>query len=392
VSASSESPSVRSTSSVARWLTVIVVAVACIALGPWIGYVRAWMRDAFPGRFGAIVNSLVAVLVLTASLAAIVRIREARKRRYVYLALALGVALVSARMTATASANQNAVERFHFIEYGVVTWLCYRAALREALGRATKPIVDASVLIVPVLMATMAGTVDEWFQWFVPERVGEWRDVLLNFSAIGAGILFSLGVEPPVAFSRTWFPGSRRRIALAALAAWLVIAAFVTTVHLGTMVDDEKAGRFRSRYDAAQLGALAADRTARWRVEPPPATPPRFSREDQYLSEGLWHVQARNKAWEADIGRAWLENRILEAYFDPVLDVRTNVVPVSRWPAEQRRDAESRAAQLGAIPSESRAEPLPIYAWPRSIYWSVVGLIAGILFWIARRGDRGPSL
>jgi len=362
-----------------RWLVVFVVAAACIALGPWIGYVRSWMRDAFPGRFGTIVNVLVGMLVLAACLAAIARIREVRRRRYTFLALALGTALVSAQMTSSSSANQNAVERFHFIEYGIVTWLCYRAALRDAIGRARTAVVDVSVLLVPVLIALVVGAIDEWFQWFVPERVGEWRDVFLNFTAIAAGLFFSLGVESPVAFTRTWQPGSQRRLAIAAMAAVAVLAAFIGTVHLGTIVDDERAGRFRSRYDASELRSLAADRAARWKAAPPPVTMPRFAREDQYLSEGLWHVQARNRAWGADIGRAWLENRILEEYFDPVLDVRLGPGPINRWPAAQRLDAETRAAQLGKLPRDSQAEPLPIYAWPRPAYWTAVLIILALL-------------
>jgi hypothetical protein len=231
----------------------------------------------------------------------------------------------------------------------------------------------------------VVGTADEWFQWFVPERVGEWRDIVLNVTAIGAGLLFSLGVERPAEFTRTWQPGSRRRLAIAALAAFIAIAAFIGTVHLGTIVTDERVGRFRSRYDAPELAALAADRAARWKVDPPPATLRRFAREDQYLSEGLWHVRARNAAWETDVGRAWLENRILEAYFDPVLDVRTGVQPVNRWPAAQRLDAETRAARLDSVPFDSRAEPLPIYAWPGGVYWTVVAAIAALLAWMAFR-------
>ena len=44
-------------------------------------------------------------------------------------------------------------------------------------------------------------TVDEWFQWFVPARVGEMRDVFMDGIAIGCGLLFSLGVAPPGRFS-----------------------------------------------------------------------------------------------------------------------------------------------------------------------------------------------
>ena len=58
---------------------------------------------------------------------------------------------------------------------------------------------------------------------------------------------------------------------------------------------DPAIGVFRSRYTASELLANAADRAERWRTAPL-TTLRHYSREDQYMSEGLWHVQARNEA------------------------------------------------------------------------------------------------
>ena len=64
----------------------------------------------------------------------------------------------------------------------------------------------------------------------------------------------------------------------------------------------------------------------------------RLGREDHYLTEGLWHVQRRNQAWDsADAAAAWRENRILEKFYAPVLDTPTYAGPTGhRWPAAQR--------------------------------------------------------
>ena len=91
------------------------------------------------------------------------------------------------------------------------------------------------------------------------------------------------------------------------------------------------------------MSALARDRAERWRRNPP-VTVRRFSAEDQYLSEGLWHVQRRNMAWdEGRIGEAWRENLILERFFAPVLDAPTYAgAGGQRWSPEHRADAASR--------------------------------------------------
>ena len=89
------------------------------------------------------------------------------------------------------------MERFHFIEYGLITFLFYRA---------WRPLEDPSIVILPALAALLVGTADEWLQWFIPNRVGELNDIFLNGIAIACGLVFSLGADPPDAFRRTLRP------------------------------------------------------------------------------------------------------------------------------------------------------------------------------------------
>ena len=90
----------------------------------------------------------------------------------------------------------------------------------------------------------------------------------------------------------------------------------------------------------------------------------RFSREDQYLSEGLWHVQRRNEAWEkGDLGAAWRENLILERFFAPVLDVPTYAsATAQRWPPEQHTEAASRPGV------DRRPAAQTEYRWPLYVF------------------------
>ena len=70
--------------------------------------------------------------------------------------------------------------------------------------------------------------------------------------------------------------------------------------------------------------------------------------------------------WEAgDYDVALLENEILERYFAPVLDTKTYAAPaLSRWPAEQKADAQSARENIatafhergGAVSPRDHAE------------------------------------
>ena len=62
------------------------------------------------------------------------------------------------------------VERIHFIEYAVLGLLISRAGnFRTLLG-----------IIYSGFLVTLIGAVDEIIQWFLPNRVGDMRDVFMN--------------------------------------------------------------------------------------------------------------------------------------------------------------------------------------------------------------------
>ncbi len=353
-----------------RFVLASAVSSALILWAPFVGRIRAAIKAAFPGQFVRIVGAAVGVLVVGAVLAGLARIRDRRIARYSMIAAALLFGTWYAVSLGTGNPEVDVVERFHFVEYGLITLLFYRA---------WRPLDDGSVYVLPVLCGILVGTVEEWFQWFIPVRIGEMRDVFLNCAAIGCGLLFSVGADPPAAFTFRLRPGSIARMGIVTGLVVVVFAAFLQAVHLGYVVSDPDTGAFRSRYASENLLRLAADRAARWRTDPPLILH-RLSREDQYMSEGVWHVQARNKAWDArDWFTAWQENRILETFYAPVLDAPSFVSKSGhRWAPEQRADAEQRLIAAGARQPAtfvSAAHQYPIYAWPRSVFWIIVGAV-----------------
>jgi hypothetical protein len=360
-----------------RFILALAVATALVLSAPFIGFVRSWVRATFPGQFVRIVGGTIAVLGAAAILAAILRIRERRVLRYAALVTALVCAIGFSLLEATGNPDVDVVQRFHFVEYGVITFLFYRA------WRALE---DSAILLLPILAGLLVGTADEWLQWFIPNRVGEIADILLNGIAIGCGLLFSLGADPPDQFQWAMRPGSIPRVGRLAAGTILSLALFFHIVHLGYDIRDQEVGIFKSRYSASELPALAAAKRAQWQADPPSLVLQRVSREDQYMTEGVTHVQRRNELLAAnDVNGAWAENLLLEKYYAPVLDTPSYVSRTGhRWSPEQRASVRSRAA--GSDPAYiSTANPYPIFAWSRRLFW-LVSIVAAAAVWIAAAG------
>lgn len=329
-------------------LTAWTMAAAIVLSAPFAQQAFSAIDRRWPSDSERIILAATVVPASLALAAALWRIRENRWPRYALLALGLGIAYGYYR-----AMQPIFTETFHFIEYGILAVLFYRAW--HGVG-------DWSVLALPLLAASIAGAVDEWYQWFIPIRAGEIRDVGINCLAAGCGLLFAAGVwPPPLAPLRN---GSPVRLGWWAGAALLVLAVFFHTVHMGHDVTDEEIGIFRSRFTRAELLDASRDRAVRWRRSPPLAQR-RVSREDQYLSEGLWHVGRRDGFWEAgDPDRAWRENRILEKFYLPVLDSPTHADPRGhRWPDAQREDAAGRLAADPPEPVVTTEFTYPLYTW-----------------------------
>ena len=349
------------------WLaTAVVASVVLVVAAPFVGQLRTAIRQSFGPSFATTVGAAVAAGIGFAFVYALARIRDRLIARYGALAAALAVGVGYALAARTGNPEVDAVERFHFVEYGLVTFLFYRA---------WRPAGAGALIWMPVLAAMVVGTGEEWLQWFIPARVGEARDVLLNLIAIGCGLLFSLGLDPPPKITLRLAAASRRRVASVASVALVIFGAFFHTVHLGYEIHDAEAGVFRSRYTAQELAEVGDARAARWATNPP-LTWSRLSQEDQYLSEGVSHVQRRNETWdEGNVMASRQENLILEKYYAPVLDTPSYISAQGhRWPPEQRADAESRSGP-GYMIYVSDAEDYPILVWPKWIFWLVIAVL-----------------
>jgi hypothetical protein len=357
-----------------RLALAITASAGIVLAAPFMGRLNAWLRTAAPERFLPILMGTVIVLVAAGAIAAARRIRDRRALRFGALTAALAFGITYSLVTATGSADVDWAERVHFVEYGLIAFLFYRAWRLAG---------DLSSVVLPVLAGLLVGLTEEWLQWFIPVRVGELHDVALNLVAVSCGLVFSVAADPPPAWSRSLSPASRRRLAIMASLVVVAFAFFLDQVHLGHEITRAGVGVFRSHYSEDRLAELARERAACWQTDPPLVLR-RLSQEDQYMDEGLWHVRRRNRG---DAASAWAENRILEEFYAPVLDTPSYVSATGhRWQAEQRVEAEANAAGDRPV-YVSDAQPYPIYLLPRWWLWSAA-LSAIAAFALLSRSPR----
>ena len=370
-------------------LLPILASVLVVSGAPYVGDIRGALQTSFPNHYRSVIAIVVASAVLAAIVSALVRVRSRGESaatragrtypgwfRYSLLGAAVVIGVVYTRLVSTGNFDVDLVEAFHFVEYGLIAHLFYRACRHRP---------DVGALVLPASASLLVGIVDEYVQWFVPGRVGELHDVWLNAVAIGCGLLLSVAIHhPPASLGLPTRRSSRAAIASIVGLVILVGAAFVDRVHLGYEIADERVGMFRSGLDAQTLTRAAVERPATWRIAEPPTRG--LAREDHYLSEGLWHVQERNIALaDGDAVTAWYENVILEQYYPPVLERGAQLT------IDQRTDLERRVHNVPPQGFVSTAHPYPIYIISRGLFWTAIALAIGVALWVClREPSREP--
>lgn len=106
-------------------------------------------------------------LLVTAILLSLIFILKTGELGYYSLA---SVSLVMLLSGAVALTMELPAERIHFLEYGILGSLVYKATMRQW----KIPILSSFVLV------SIIGIGDETIQWFLPNRYAEMKDVLLN--------------------------------------------------------------------------------------------------------------------------------------------------------------------------------------------------------------------
>jgi len=354
----------------------VAAAGIIIAGSPIVNTIRQALLVAWPAGYVPVLAGVVAVTGLALVVFTLRSMRDRSWRRLAALAMAVALAVGSGTALRTGVANVDAVEAFHFVEYSALT-LLFAWAFTQPTG--------ASAWLWAAYAALFVGAVDEWTQWFVPGRTGEIRDVAINGIAITCGLLLARALDlgaGPRRDGRRWARGA------GAAAVLLVVAGFFASAHLGYELRDDEAGTFMSYHSRESLAALSANHARAW-GDHGPEPQGQFSREDQYLSEALWHVRRRNDAMEdGDLSAAWRENRILEKYFAPVLRIRRPDRSLLHALSPEQA-AGLAAGRDAAGAGSSDANPIAIYNWRPAAYWAVVLALATALVLLTTRVGAG---
>jgi len=297
------------------------------------------------------------------------------------------VAVGAIYVTTTWSLRDTPVEAVHFVQYGVLGALAFRALAHR--------IRDSGVYLAATGVAGSVGIVDEGVQWALPGRYWDLRDIGFNFLGAALAQVAIAGGVQPAGISGWPSAASVRRVCRIAGVVLLLLGACLFSTppriawyaervpglgflldspdvmfEFGHLYDVPEIGRFRSRFAPAELAHADAERG-------PEAGPvlersddgdyERFLREytpmrDPFLHEARVHLFVRDRSLglaeerraDGNLERArrdwtvaWRENRILEDYFGHTLRHSGRALPE----AQRRLLAEQ---QLADHPFESR--------------------------------------
>ena len=342
-----------------RFAVPTLIALWIVGSAPFLGRLTRWIQEEVDRSLLVIVPTILFWGAAAAFVVWVVRsARRLRWRNWIAMALGLLWAAVQATALARGRPEESALERMHLVFYGLVALLLYRAFLRA--GRSAMVAAFSAVVL-----TSLVGIADEFIQWLVWVRVGDFYDCLLNASAAGCGVVFGLGLFG----FETRAPSLPERRTIAFL--WVVLAVasvgLVDLTNLGHRIIDPELGSFRSYYSAERLEHLNESRRARWPAKQPQLPPFQpWHIEDHFLSEAAWHVQARNEAFDReDWATAAAEQAILKRYYPTVLEEVRN--PDGNLRHAFPADRVHRLHQEGAVPVptyESPAGGTRVWIWP----------------------------
>ncbi|MDJ0928370.1 MAG: VanZ family protein [Gammaproteobacteria bacterium] len=354
------------------WLFVGLCSLAIFLTVPLARTLQSFVAD----RWGNVVFVYAgAGTLLLAAGAAIhyLRKRDAQPTEYL-LVLVLAAGFVTAAHVLT----DGGVEIIHFVEYGILGALVYRAFLHR--------IDDVTIFVASALVVSIIGTTDEAIQWATPGRVWELRDILINTTAGVLTLLAIAVVVRPRLIRRPVPAASLRRLCnLAVLCLLLLGFSFWNTpdrvksyasrlpvlnflldgdsmmIEYGYRYEDPDIGVFRSRFTLDQLEHLNDDRGAALAAILADLDDTNYrdflrtytALTDPFVHEAGVHLFRRNR-WldrvqQEEMNQTWQhkrsehynipfrENRILEKYFPAALQ------NAQRWPPELRSMVESKA-------------------------------------------------
>jgi len=346
------------------WLWVAIWSLVIFVTIPLARTIQTFV-DAHWGRplFGHLV---IAITVLSGGTAAVhlFRLRVTTRANYFWL-----VSVAAIYIWYTIQLRDNPEEAVHFVQYGLLGLLTYRAL--------THRVRDYSIYFTAAVIGGMVGILDEAIQWLTPKRYWALRDIWLNF--FGAALMqvaIARGLRPAIISAPLASVNVRTFCRLLALGLVLLTASLLNTpsriawyaeripfleflknndsvmLEYGHLYVDPQIGRFRSRLSPpefrradAEHGKQAAQILDQFREDAQykeflrqftPANDPflhearvHLFRRDRYLNKALENKD-NPETYRYQITVAYRENQIMEKYFPNTLSHSSYVLHTER--------------------------------------------------------------
>jgi len=341
---------------------------------PWARAVRDWLFENAPQQALTILALLAAVSGAPLLLLVARGLRGMSPARWTVLGCGLAGLVLLGLGFATDDPRVGAVERLHLLEYATLAALLLRALANWAP--------DWTRAVWTMLLALLVAIGDESFQWLLPLRTAELRDVLLDVGAAAMGLFMGLALErAPLAGSSA---RSRAKLLAGAAGVVLPLSGFIQLAHCGGWVADPACGRFRSFFSGPEL--LERDRKLSGDPNRALRPPPLLGIEDYAVTEAGWHLQHRNLALErGDLVTVLGEQRILERFYGAFLRAHNALLN----PGLRRRAAVLAGPPAGYV-SPVLARRIWVDVTPMRL-WSWAGLAALLFIALARRARAGVA-
>ena len=399
-----------------RWLPVIAWTGVIYATIPMARMIQKWVS----AQFGADAFSWTVYGVVAITFGIAWRFFSKQAIPGTARAKVVLVLLAAAFAYGTWFLRARPEEALHFVQYGLLSALAYRAFAEGGANRAT--------YLKAFLLTAILGSVDEVIQWLVPKRFFDFRDIAINVIAGGLIQLgLALGIAPqamkmkaPVASAQTaWKLGVIWIVLLGlclnnTLNVWRPLLfpgphLFLfdeAMTEYGHKIEDPEIGTFYSRFtpeqlkqederrapEAGKILAIEGDKKdyASFLVRYSPVTDPfmhelrvHLYRRDRYLDDALDPRNAHESVRMFNV--AYRENQILEKWFGRSLRAAGKV-----WDAGR---LEAAAARLQSEPYRSPVSQNLItrFSQPQALMgWAGVLVVAlGARFYDLRRRKNG---
>ena len=356
---------------------------------------------------------------LIAMLAGLVRGPRTRVVRRAGALILVGVLSAGVLLTQL----QTSAEAIHFLEYGLLGFLLFRAWRHH--------VADPLVYPISALSLGLVAWLDEFLQWLMPGRFWDFRDIRLNAMA-GAIVLLSIAlVFPPPEIHG---PVARRSVRRLCYLAWAMLLALGLAIsNTPTRVDgyaaripglhflrnnesvmnefghrhvDPGIGTFYSRLTRAELlridGARGAEvgavilrhhaliRPKDFRMTFTVSADPfqyevfrRLIQRDHYFTVSGQYRETDPARYRHHLAVALHENQLLEKYFPQALDSAG-----CRWDAAKQ--AQCAEGAEGASPYVSEVNAHLVTVASELEWWLVLLALAGGVGWSYVRWGKEP--